>query len=124
MTEENRVLREKLGKKRIRFTNDQRRRLAAKAKVLGRKKLKDITTIVTPDTLLRWFRMLIAKKYDGSAKRSPGRPRVTETIRQLVLKFAAENSEKGLYKDSGGIKKAAVLKLDAVQFLEFSKNMA
>lgn len=74
LQEENRVLREQLGKKRLRFTNDQRLRLAAKAKKLDRKKLMAIAKIVTPDTLLRWYRNLIAKKYDGSKKRGLGRP--------------------------------------------------
>ncbi len=54
LKEENRVLREQLGEKRLRFTDDQRRRLAAKAKLLGRRVLRDIGTLVTPDTLLRW----------------------------------------------------------------------
>jgi putative transposase len=91
LQEENRVLREQLGGKRLRFTNDQRRRLAAKAKKLSRKKLMDFANIVRPDTLLRWYRRLIAQKYDGSAKRGPGRPRVMETIRRLVVRMANEN---------------------------------
>jgi hypothetical protein len=53
LKEENRVLREQLGNRRIGLTNEQRRRLAAKAKVLGRKDLKEIAGLVTPDTLLR-----------------------------------------------------------------------
>ena len=72
--EENRVLRELLGKKRLRLNNDQRRRLAAQGKTLGRKLLSTCCSIVTPDTILRWHRKLIAKKYDGSANRGPGRP--------------------------------------------------
>lgn len=56
---ENRVLREQVGKKRILLTDDQRRRLAVKGKELGRKGLESITTIVTPDTILRWHRRLI-----------------------------------------------------------------
>ncbi len=56
LREENRVLREQLKGKRIRFTDDQRRRLAAKAKKLGRKMLGELDTIVTPDTLLAWYR--------------------------------------------------------------------
>ena len=83
LQEENRVLREQIGKKRIRFTPAQRRRLAAKGKVLGRKMLRRIGCIVTPDTILRWHRELIAKKYDGSAKRGPGRPRTVQAIRDL-----------------------------------------
>ena len=54
LREENRVLREQLGKRRLRFTDDQRRRLAAKAKLVGRQLLNDIADIVTPDTLLAW----------------------------------------------------------------------
>ncbi len=69
LQEENRVLREQLGGKRLLFTDRQRRRLAAKAKAIGRKELFEISTIVTPDTLLRWYRRLIAKKYDGSKTR-------------------------------------------------------
>jgi hypothetical protein len=64
LREENRVLREQLGGKRLRFTDDQRRRLAAKAKELGRKLLLELGTIVTPETLLAWHRRLIAQKYD------------------------------------------------------------
>jgi hypothetical protein len=75
LREENRVLREQLGGRRLRFTDDQRRRLAAKAKGLGRKALAELGTIVTPETLLAWHRRLIAQKYDGSNKRVPGRPR-------------------------------------------------
>jgi putative transposase len=48
------------GKKRVRLTDDQRRRLAVKGKVLGRKALSEIATIVTPDTILRWHRQLVA----------------------------------------------------------------
>ena len=65
LLEENHVLQEQLGKKRLRFTDDQRRRLATKAKKIGRKKLMDIANIVRPDTLLKWYRMLIARKHDG-----------------------------------------------------------
>src|SRR5450756_3041535 len=75
LVEENRVLREQLGGRRLRFNDDQRRRLAAKAKGLGRKILAEVATIVTPETLLAWHRKLIAQKYDGSGKRGPGRPR-------------------------------------------------
>jgi putative transposase len=63
---ENRVLREHLKGKRLRFTDDQRRRLASKGKALGRRVLMGIETLVTPETILRWYRQLIAKKYDGS----------------------------------------------------------
>ena len=60
LQEENRVLREQLGPRRLRFTDGQRRRLAAKGRTLGRRVLRDMATIVTPDTLLAWHRGLIA----------------------------------------------------------------
>jgi hypothetical protein len=88
LKEENRTLREQLGKRRLRFTDDQRRRLAAKGKVLGRRVLRELGTIVTPDTILRWYRRLVAKKYDGSSKRRPGRPRVMDAIRTLAARMA------------------------------------
>src|SRR5687768_17276962 len=78
LREENRVLREQLGGRRLRLNDDQRRRLAAKAKGLGRKLLAEVASIVTPDTLLAWHRKLIAEKYDGSFNRAPGRPRTAE----------------------------------------------
>ena len=70
------ALLQKLGKKRLLLTDDQRRLLAVKGKVLGRQTLRDLTTIVTPDTILRWHRELVAQKWDHSEKRrSVGRPR-------------------------------------------------
>jgi hypothetical protein len=75
LQEENRVLREQIEPKRLRFTDDQRVRLAAKAKTLGRRVLTEIRSVVTPDTLLAWHRALIARKYDGHQRRGPGRPR-------------------------------------------------
>ena len=80
LREESRVLREQLGETRIRLTDDQRRRLATKGKLLGRRLLSDICMIVTPDTILRWHRQPIARKYDGSARRRPGRPRSWKTF--------------------------------------------
>ena len=59
---ENRILKEQLGGRRLRLTDAQRRRLAAKGKVLGRRLLASVVTIVTPDTILRWHRRLIAAK--------------------------------------------------------------
>ena len=92
---ENRVLRELHGNKRLRFTDDQRRRLAAKGKALGRKILGEIGSLVTPDTILRWYRKLIATKYDGSKRRRPGRPRTKEGIVGLVVRIATENPTYG-----------------------------
>ena len=89
--EENRILKEQLGGRRPRLTDDQRRRLAVKGQALGRKILTEYASLVTPDTILRWYRKLIARKWDYSQKRrGPGRPRVMEEIRILVLRMAFE----------------------------------
>ena len=101
LREENRVLREQLRGKRLRFTDDQRRRLAAKAKGLGPKLLVELGTIVTPETLLVWHRRLIAQKYDGSQKRGPGPPRMAEEIEKLVVRMAEENRTWGLSANPG-----------------------
>lgn len=101
LREENRVLREQLGGRRLRFTTAQRRRLAAKGRALGRRALRELGTVVTPDTIMRWNRQLIAKKYDGSAKRGPGRPRKSEEIRQLVLTMAKDNRGWGYTRIAG-----------------------
>src|SRR2546426_7655353 len=101
LIEENRVFREQIGNRRVRFSDDQRRRLAAKAKKLGRKLLAEITTIVTPATLLAWHRKLIAQKYDGSSNRRPGRPRTATEISNLVIRMAEENPILGLPTNPG-----------------------
>ena len=86
------VLKEKLGKNRILLSDDQRRRLAVKGKILGRKVLEEIGTVFTPDTLLRWHRQLVAQKWDYSDKRtSQGRPATPQDVVDLILKFAREN---------------------------------
>ncbi|HEV3190466.1 MAG TPA: hypothetical protein VGY54_08210 [Polyangiaceae bacterium] len=77
------MLREQLGQRRVRLTDDHRRRLAVRAKALGRAALSDVAGIVTPDTLLRWCN-LVARKYDGSQSRTVGRPRTAAAIAKLV----------------------------------------
>lgn len=88
---ENRILRIQIGDRRLRHSNDNRRGLAAKGKALGRKVLGEICWIVTPETILRWHRKLIAIKYGGSANRRPGHPRVMEEISRLTVRMAIEN---------------------------------
>lgn len=106
---ENQVLREKLGKKRILLTDDQSRRLAVKAKALGRRLLRDLATIVTPDTLLRWHRELVAQKWDFSALRKRvGRPRTQEEIAKLVVQMAQENPTWGYNRIEGALKNLGV----------------
>ncbi len=105
LVEENRILKEQLesGGRRLRFTDDQRRRLAAKGKPLGRKVLDTIATIVTPDTILAWHRRLIAAKWTYPRKRV-GRPGVMKEIRGLIIRMAEENPGWGYARIQGALK--------------------
>jgi len=103
LLEENRVLREQLCGRRLRLTDTQRRRLAAKGKLLGRKLLGKVAGIVTLDTILRWYRKLIAQKYDSSGRRGPVRPRTALVIEQLVITMARDNPGWGYTKISGAL---------------------
>src|SRR3982074_1157360 len=103
LQEENRVLKERLGGRHIRFTDAERRRLARKARALGRKVLNELETLVTPDTLLRWYRELIAFKCNYSPRRGPGRPRVMKTIVELILQMALENPSWGYTRIRGAL---------------------
>ena len=90
LIEENRVLKEQLERQRLRLTDEQRMRLAVKAKILGRRLLDEIETLVTPNTLLAWHRKLITQKWTY-ARKGPGRPRVAQEITDMVLRMAREN---------------------------------
>lgn len=103
LVEENRVLKEQLKGKRLRLNDQQRRRLAAKAKRLGRRLLDRIATIVTPDTLMRWHRRLIALKWTFAAKRV-GRPGLMKKIAALILRMAKDNSSWGYCRIQGELK--------------------
>ena len=94
-----------IGKKRIVLNDDQRRRLAVKGKILGRKALQEVATIVKPDTILRWHRMLVAQKWDYSNRRiqKSGRPPVSEEVTQLVLRMAEENPSWGYDRIQGAL---------------------
>jgi len=101
---ENRVLKAQLGDRRLRLTDTERRRLAALAHPLGRQRLKELATLVTPDTLLRWYQRLIAQKFDGSEqRRALGRPRVAAEVEQLVIHMAAENPTWGYRRIQGAL---------------------
>src|SRR5881296_3562687 len=100
----NRVLKAPLGGRRLRLTDTERRRLAALAHPLGRQRLKAIATLASPDTLLRWYKRLIAQQFDGSTQRRPlGRPRVAEEIEQLVVRMAEENPTWGYRRIQGAL---------------------
>ncbi len=107
LLEENRVLREQLGGRRVRLTDGQRRRLAVRGRLLGRKLLGEVACIVTPDTILRWYRRLVARKYDGSSrgsKRRPGRPRTREDLAALVVRLAEDNPTWGYTRIRGSLR--------------------
>ena len=104
LVEENRVLREQLGGRVPRLDDGQRRRLAARAKTVGRRVLAKVATIVTPDTLLRWHRRLIAAKHTF-VRRRVGRPGIMRVIRELVLRLAKDNPRWGYLRIQGEMKK-------------------
>jgi len=96
LREENQVLREMLGNRRLRFTPQQRDRLALAAQRVERTVLLELGPLVTPDSLRRWFRQWAARKYDGSGARRPGRSCEPRAIRELVVRLATENEGWGL----------------------------
>ena len=65
--------------------------------------LHELTTIVTPETLLAWHRKLIARKYDGSMRRGAGRPRTQDDVQQLVVRMATENRDWGYRRIQGAL---------------------
>ena len=103
LIEENRILRRQLGGRRLGLTDDDRRRLAARAYRLGRQALRDVATIVTPDTLLRWHRQLIARKWTYG-KHGPTRSGVVTEIRELIRRMAGENPSWGDTRIQGALK--------------------
>ena len=100
---ENRLLKERLSGKRIRFTEAERALLARKAKALGRKALLELDTLVSPDTLMRWHRRLVAQKWDFSKRRGPGRPGIMREISQLIVRMAQENPGWGYTRIQGAL---------------------
>jgi hypothetical protein len=91
LQEENHILKGQLGSRRLRLTDTERRRLAALAHPLGRKRLTEIASIATPATLLRWYKRLIAQKFDGSKHRKRlGRPPVAEEVERLAVRMAQD----------------------------------
>src|SRR5436190_6076578 len=101
LVEENRILRAHL-RSRIRLTDDERRRLASYGHRLGRRRLGEVATIVTPDTILRWHRQLIARKWTYATR--PGRRGVLAEIQRLVIRMAEENPTWGYTRIQGALK--------------------
>jgi hypothetical protein len=104
LQEENRILKAQLGGRRLRLTDTERRRLATLTHPLGRQRLKELAAVATPDTLLRWYKRLIAQKYDGSRQRQTlGRPCVAAEIEQRVVRMAEENPSWGYRRIQGAL---------------------
>jgi putative transposase len=100
---ENRILRSHLPS-RLRLSDPERETLAEIGKRLGRKALAQVACVSRPDTILAWYRRLIAAKFDGSKHRSyPGRPRIPPEVEALVVRFARENSGWGYDRIAGAL---------------------
>ena len=108
LKEENRVLRKALGTRRVKLTDRDRRRLAVKGRRLGRKLLKDLATIASPDTILAWHRRLVARRSKSSVAAATGRPPTDEGIRNLVLRLAQENPRWGYSRIVGALKNLGI----------------
>src|SRR6266581_8722326 len=100
---ENRLLKDRLHGRRIGFTDAERALLARKAKAVGRKALLELDTIVSPDTLLRWHRCLVAQKWNFVERRSPGRPGIMRHISELIVRMAHENPRWGYTRIQGAL---------------------
>ena len=103
LVEENRVLRQQLGKKRLSFSEAQKKRLALKAKALGLKHLKKIASAASPQALMNWYRTLIRGKYDGTKHKGPGRPSTAAEVKELVIGLAKENRGWGYTRIQGAL---------------------
>ena len=104
LREENRVLKRQLHGRRLQLCDDERRRLAALGERLGRRVLAEVTSLVTPDTILRWHRELIARKWTHGSPRRRGRPGVQVEIRRLVVQMAIDNPSWGYTRIQGALK--------------------
>ena len=101
---ENRVLRARLGHKRLRFADAERRLLAERGKPLGRKLLAEMASLAAPETILRWYREQVVAKYDGSRTRGRlGRPAVRGDKVQQLLTMARENPSWGYTRLRGAL---------------------
>ena len=100
---ENQILRAHLPS-RLRLSDPERETLADIGKRLGRKALAQVAVVAKPDTILAWYRRLIAQKFDGSKHRSyPGRPRIRDDVEALIVQIARENSGWGYDRIAGAL---------------------
>jgi transposase len=100
---ENRILRALLPA-RLPLSDPQRSTLAEIGKRLGRRALAEVVCVAKPETILAWYRKLVAQKFDGSTQRSyPGRPPVGREIEELVVQMARENTGWGYDRIVGAL---------------------
>ena len=91
-------------KGRLRLLDAERAMLAEIGHRLGRKVLAEVATVARPDTILAWYRKLVARKFDGwKARRSPGRPRIKREVEQLIVRMAKENDDWGYDRIVGAL---------------------
>src|ERR1044072_1386408 len=89
---------------RLKLSDAERGVLGEIGHRLGRKVLADVATIAGPDTILGWYRKLVARKFDGSkARRGPGRPRIRREIEELIIRMASENRSWGYDRIAGAL---------------------
>src|ERR1022692_4626446 len=100
---ENRILMEQL-KGRLRLTDPQRKTLAEIGYRLGRQALADVANVVKPETILGWYRKLVAQKFDGSKARGVGRPQISPVVEELIVRMARENSGWGYDRIAGALR--------------------
>jgi transposase InsO family protein len=100
---ENRILKAQL-KGRLKLSDAERATLGEIGHRLGRKALAELATVARPDTILAWYRKLVASKFDGSkARRGPGRPRIRREVEQLIVRMAEENRDWGYDRIAGAL---------------------
>src|SRR6202048_4060438 len=100
---ENRILKAQL-KGRLKLSDAERATLAQIGHRLGRRVLGEVANVARPDTILAWYRKLVAHKFDGSkACRTPGRPRIKREIEQLIVRMAKENHDWGYDRIVGAL---------------------
>jgi putative transposase len=100
---ENGILKAQL-KGRLKLSDAERARLGEIGHRLGRKILGEVATVARPDTILAWYRKLVARKFDGSkAHQGPGRPRVKQEVEQLIVRMASENRDWGYDRIVGAL---------------------
>jgi transposase len=100
---ENRIMKAQL-KGRLKLSDAERGALGEIGRRLGRKVLADIATVAQPDTILGWYRKLVARKFDGSkARRGPGRPRIKREVEELIIRMASENRGWGYDRIVGAV---------------------